>query len=238
MKTRVYSCARVAETTSAYIDGLLLAAERQEFETHRGSCARCRRQVDHACKLAASLRAMPMRRPPVTLTSRLRVTASREALRRRTNATWPARLHELRRDFQLFMDNLMRPLAIPTAGGFFSALVLFSMLAPGLARNVHLNNDVPTVLYTEASVKSRLNVGFSNQDNQDVIVEVTIDDQGRPVSYVIPVDQPLAQNPAIRRAIENNLLFTVFEPARTFGQPMGGKIRVSLRASTIVDVKG
>lgn len=235
MKTRVYSCARVTKDCSAYLDGLLPAEERRGFEAHRASCAECRRGVAEARQVQTSLRSLPVRHAPPTLTTRLLVTASREALRNRTRATWSSHVREWRRDVQLFTDNLMRPLAIPTAGGLCSALLLFSMLAPGLARNVQLSNDVPTALYTEASVKGRLNVGF---ENQDVIVEVTVDDQGRAITYEIPPGQPLANNPGIRRAIENNLLFTVFEPARTFGRPTAGKIRVSLRASTIVDVKG
>lgn len=234
MKTASYSCAKVAKATSAYLDGLLPPSERHEFEAHRSACDRCRQQVREARELASSLRALPVRNAPAYLTTRLRITASREAIRRRRNATWRGRIDAFREDVQLVFDNLMRPLAIPTAGGFLSALLLFAMLAPGLARNVHLSNDVPTGLYTGASVKSGLNVGFSNQD---VIVEFTIDEAGRAISYDIPTGQPLGNNPSIRRAIENNLLFTVFEPARTFGQPMGGKIRVSLRASTI-DVKG
>ena len=36
-------------------------------------------------------------------------------------------------DFRLYANNLMRPLAIPTAGGFVSALLLFGVLAPSLA---------------------------------------------------------------------------------------------------------
>ena len=48
------------------------------------------------------------------------------------------------------MGELMRPLAIPTAGGFAAALVLFSMLAPSLAvRGGSVSTaDTPTGLYT------------------------------------------------------------------------------------------
>ena len=44
-------------------------------------------------------------------------------------------------------------------------------------------------------------------------------------------------NEALRREIENNLLFARFTPAMAFGQPKQGKLLVSFRRSHI-DVKG
>jgi hypothetical protein len=41
----------------------------------------------------------------------------------------------------------------------------------------------------------------------------------------------------LRRSIENNLLFTTFQPATAFGLPIAGKIRISFRSSRI-DVRG
>jgi hypothetical protein len=132
------------------------------------------------------------------------------------------------------MHNLMRPLAIPAAGGLVSALVLFSILTPPLTIGVvSANNDIPTVLYTEASLKS---VPFVYGDD-DIVVELTIDEQGNMVDYKLPTRSHLDESPDLRRLFESNLLFTKFTPATTFGQPMVGKVRISFRASRI-DVKG
>jgi len=129
----------------------------------------------------------------------------------------------------------MRPLAIPTAGGFASAMVLFSVFASGLGMPTctATHVDVPTGLYTEASVKSYLPLGFQNSD---LFVELTIDDQGRVVDYTLPaMSSPASQE--LRRNIENHLLFTQFNPATSFGQPIVGKVRLWFRSSRI-DVKG
>jgi len=93
--------------------------------------------------------------------------------------------------------------------------------------------DVPTQLYTEASVKSTSPVSFGDDD---VVVDLNIDDQGRILDYKI-VDGPHIMKTELRRAIEHKLLFTQFTPATTFGLPMAGKIRISFRNSKI-DVKG
>ena len=96
----------------------------------------------------------------------------------------------------------MRPLAIPTAGGFVSALLLFAVLAPGLTtRGATPGNDVPTVLYTEASVRSFIPLGFHNEN---ITIEVTIDGDGRVIDYSLP-NGP-SKDPALHRSIENYLL--------------------------------
>jgi hypothetical protein len=144
-----------------------------------------------------------------------------------------------RTSFRLWSQNLMRPLAIPTAGGFLSAVVLFcllpiGMISPSLALSVATITDVPTALYTDATVKSISPVGFTDED---VVVELTIDDQGRILSYTIPDCPHSVKCPGLRRNIESSLLFTQFTPATTFGQPMSGKVRLSFRNSSI-NVKG
>jgi hypothetical protein len=186
-------------------------------------------------QLRSVLRTMPVRVPPVGLATNLRVVASREAQRRRAHSSLTARWLTLREDLRLWMNNLMRPLAIPTAGGFVSALVMFGILAPSLAIPpvVARANDVPTVLYTGASVKNFLPIGFEGGD--DLVVEITVDENGKLVDFSIP--NPVSGESRMHRSIENQILFTSFYPATRLGQPMSGKVRITFRSSRI-DVKG
>lgn len=207
----------------------------QRMRHHLATCPECAEDSAHVAELRSKLRAMPAPAMPAELSTRLRVTASREAARRRTRQTLQATVASWIADFRLWTDNLMRPLALPTAGGFASALVLFSVFSSGIAipicKATHV--DVPTGLYTEASVKNYLPLGMNESD---VVVELTIDDQGRVVDYKLPaLSAPLSQE--LRRNIENHLLFTQFNPATSFGQPMAGKVRLWFRSSRI-DVKG
>jgi len=179
------------------------------------------------------LRMLPSRRPSTDLSMRLRVLASQESARRQSHASLRKTLQTWFADFRLFADNLMRPLAIPTAGGFISAMLLFGVLSPNLVtRGAVVSNDVPTVLYTEASVRSFIPLGFHNED---ITIEVTIDDEGRIIDYSMPNGRP--KNHALNRSIENYLLFTQFTPVRNFGQAVKAKVRLSFKSSRI-DVRG
>jgi len=209
------------------------------MDAHVDGCIQCAAQIQQMRQLRSTLRRMPVRVPPASLRTQLRVVASRELVRQKSRASIPAMWAEWRGNFRLWSQNLMRPMAIPTAGGFFSAMVLFCLLpvgmaSPSLALSVVTLTDVPTALYTDATVKSISPVGFNDED---VVVELTIDDQGRILNYTIPDCPHAVKCPGLRRNIESSLLFTQFTPATTFGQPMSGKIRLSFRNSSI-NVKG
>lgn len=178
--------------------------------------------------LSHALRSLRPRVQPLGLRTSLRVLASRE-LRRRTGIVWLDRVH-------LFFDNLMRPLALPFAGGIFSTVLLFSMcLAPSYPMRGQGSFDVPITGTTQPTVKG---TGPILPTGNDVTVYVTIDRQGRMVDYAIVSGGNGTDNDPLRRNIEIQLLLTEFNPATTaFGQPTSGKMRLSLRSSSI-DVRG
>jgi hypothetical protein len=233
------SCGTAAEHVSAFLDGILPVAEQRQMDTHLDGCENCSLRLVQMRQLRSTLRRMPVRVAPSSLSTRLRVAASREAVRQKARASFPAMWADWHTTFRLWSQNLMRPLAIPTAGGFLSAVVLFcllplGMISPSLALSVATITDVPTALYTDATVKSTSPIGFNDED---IVVELVIDDQGRILSYSIPDCPHMLKSPGLRRNIENSLLFTQFQPATTFGQPMSGKLRLSYRNSSII-VKG
>lgn len=229
------SCSQVAHRLSALLDGQLTVAERRSLELHLDACADCAAKAQTLRKLHSTLKKLPVRIPPPSLTMRLRVTASRERARREQRLTWRTRWSGLRLDLRLWANNLMRPLAIPATGGFLTAVFLFTMLLPGInARNYSVINDVPTVLYTDPAAKNVVPLAFSDDD---LVVEVTVDENGRMVDYSIADCKHVAASPQLRRAVENILLFSEFTPATTFGQPRQSKIRLSFHNSRI-DVRG
>jgi len=177
--------------------------------------------------LSRALRSLPRRVPPADFTSSLRVVASRERLRALgRNIVFADR-------FRLFFDNLMRPLALPFAGGVFSTVVLFSILMPMYPVHASSTTDVPTGLRTEAALLVTAPIAASPGD---VIVDVTIDADGRMIDYKV-ISGNVARDETLRRSIEGTLLLTRFVPATAFGQPVEGRMRLSLRTNHI-DVKG
>jgi hypothetical protein len=229
-------CEEVRRKCRGFHRGQISEPEREQVLVHMEECPACAEMTLSVRELRRAVQALPVRTPPADLNLRLRVVASREAARQRAAGSWWKLAGACASDWRLWANNLMRPLAIPTAGGFVSALLLFGILAPNFqvpGNVVSANDDVPTGLYTEASVKRFMPVGF---EGDDVVVELTIDDQGRMVDYSLPELQQRTSR-AMRKSLENRLLLMEFNPATSFGQPTAGKVRVYFRSSRI-DVKG
>jgi len=196
--------------------------------------------------LSRMLRALPKRNPPADLAIALRVHASRERQRllvlsspRGAFADWCGRLRLLAR-------NVMGPVALPAAGGVFSAIVLLGMwIVPTYPARVNSAFDVPTELTTEVGVRSageahRLAQGIAQAvavAGDDVVVDVRIDALGRMVDYRIVSGPGAVLAPGFRRSLENLLLLTEFVPATAFGKPGLSTLRLTLSPSS-VEVRG
>jgi len=203
-------------------------AERHAVNAHLHVCRSCAAESAERERIRAAMRALPRMAPPPELTVRLRVVASRERERRRHG--W---LRRAATGAWLLFDGLMRPLAVPLAGGICSTLFLFGLLVPSFAW-VPSAQDVPIGWSTEPAVKSMYPIGF---EDGEAVVDVTIDDQGRMVDFNIVHGSGDTDSASFYRSVENALLFTVFTPRTAFGQPVGGKLRLTFRSSH-VDVKG
>lgn len=212
---------------SPYIDGRLPEGQRLRLRAHVRECQACSLRLEQLRQVRGTVRVLPKMVPPAELQVALKVIASRERARKTDPVMSPwAR-------FLVHLNNSMRPLALPFAGGLVSAVMLFSIIAPAYpVINRMTTPDVATVLYTEASLKSVAPFEFTGED---IIVDVTIDETGRVVDFELP--QSPGQSPAMRQAIANSLLFAQFAPATTFGQPTTGRLRLSFRRSHI-DVRG
>src|SRR5437764_8327634 len=98
----------------AYFDNSLPDKEGLALRAHLRDCGRCSRRSDGYRLSRRALRALPQRTPPMELTTRLRIAASRELAQQAMGSSrfrdWAGRL-------KLALDNLMKPLALPAAGG-------------------------------------------------------------------------------------------------------------------------
>jgi hypothetical protein len=185
--------------------------------------------------IGESLRSLSVKVPPAELRTSLRVIASRERQRRLEHRNFATMWQTWRENAQLFVDNVVMSLALPFAGGVFSTVVLFSMfVVPAYPLLSNSDTDVPTVLNTPVAVKSI--APFSVGDT-DVVVDVTVDEQGRMLDYAIVSGASVLANPQMRRRLENALVFSNFTPATTFGRPMISKMRLWFHSSRI-DVRG
>ncbi len=228
-------CQAVERRVSSYLDDLLSVEERRSVEAHLESCPACALQTQQLARLRTRLRALPAQTPPPELDFKLRVMASRERARIATRVTYGLMFRHWLEHASLLTGNLMRPLALPFAGGLVSAVVVFSMLVmPQFSARTAVSDDVPTMLTTEASLKSTLSFGLGDDD---IVVDVLVDESGRMLDYWVPDGQRWAADSQLRRSIEKTLVCTQFTPATMFGRPASGKLRITLRRSH-VEVKG
>jgi hypothetical protein len=179
--------------------------------------------------LESALRRLPGRVPPAGLTTSLRVIASRERQRRLERHTWLRALAAWYERTCMAANDVMRPLALPFAGGVVSAIILFSAwLVPTYPLQASGGSDVPTMLTTQATLKGATQTSASSGD---MAVDVTVDGEGRMVDYDIVSDSGALQDAAVRRRLENFLFLTEFVPATAFGRPVAGTVRVPIYAS-------
>jgi hypothetical protein len=218
----------VEKWLSAFLDQALPRDEAESVSQHLSGCRECAARLKELVELRKLLRGLPEERIPVKLASQLQVMASREQARR-IRTRWQNCLSWMR----LVIDNMMRPVAIPLAGGITTALVLFSMLAPYLtvrAANFDSRTDVPfDWLSTQGTmIETPLLEGLEpfGFRGDEVEVLLTIDSNGQITDYSCAngkIDREVIDN------IGNSLLFSSFEPPTMFGRPMSGKIRVRFR---------
>lgn len=227
------SCATVQKSLSAFLDGKLYAQEYEGVVQHLGCCQECAARSRELMELRRLLRNLPSSPVPAELASELKVIASHEAARRRAGL-W----ERWRIGLRLAIDNLMRPVAIPFAGGIVSAFFLFAMITPTLTiRAADARTDVPAYLlgfYKPHGVMiDTPPFGFQGDEIEMVL---TIDRNGQITDY------SCTQGNVGREIVDkigNMLLFTSFEPPTMFGQPISGKIRVTFKkGEDIVVVRG
>ncbi|MFB3825669.1 MAG: zf-HC2 domain-containing protein [Bryobacteraceae bacterium] len=214
---------------SAHLDHQLPDEEGVRVEQHLASCRECAARSREFAQLRSGLRSMAYARPPAELISRLQVVASRERARRLERLEAGSALRRVLAQFSLLMDNLMRPLALPFAGGLVSALCIFGMLLPTLWLRIgNAGGDVPTAFYTQPSLEDLGPVDFLSDET---VIEVTVDERGRITDYTVPSGK-LARD--LESQMANLVLFSSFQPATLFGRPTSGKVLVSFRRSRIV----
>jgi Putative zinc-finger len=228
-------CLSVRQRVSEYLDGAVSAEERRALKRHLNGCHQCALESERYSQLREKLRSLPKRVPPADLTTRLRVVASKVRLESFGGASsW----RRWRDRVELSLRNLMRPLALPAAGGLCSAVFLFSTLVPMFKSAYAFGGpgDIPTMLTTEPLLKYAGPITFADSD---AVVDLKLNDQGRIIDFTI-VSVPGQQNEALRRSIENSLLFTEFRPATTFGRGVASTVRISFRSSgsSRIDVRG
>lgn len=194
---------------------------------HVEKCGTCYGQYRSLLSLRNALRALNSPAMPDGLTERLRVLASHERERFLSRVDFAARFRHWGERLKLSFDNMMRPLALPFAGGLLTALstlVIFACVMQTTAFPNNVRSDVPLPmiandpdgeeLYWAGQAPQLLPVTEYVKSDATVAL-LLIDPQGRVADYQV------AHGEATRE-MKNFFLLSRFTPATSFGQPTWG----------------
>ncbi len=242
------SCEHARARISSLLDHRLGAPERRDTLAHLQSCGPCRDEYQALEKQRLAMRSMEQPAVPSVLTQRLRVLASHERLRIMVRASFSARFRHMADNARLFMDNMMRPVALPFGGGLLSAVLLFSMLAPGLSvsRSRGFDPSVSSmvtlpygrlvgatgelagatgeVVSVEVAGFVSVEAGSIPSSTDSTLVELTVDRYGQIRDWRM-VQGELTPD------VKSVILFSTFDPATYFGVPTDSKVLVAVHAA-------
>lgn len=217
-------CSEAQPLLSSYLDRAVSGAEMHEISAHLNECAPCQKEyvlLENTHSLVSSL---GRRQPPSDLALKIRVGISNERARSSLS---------LYQRYTLRLENAIRGLMFPATAGVLSAVLCFGVLVGLLVpAQVSANDDVPSAFYTPPRLQvsdypeSQLNL------DSPVVIEAYVDSTGRVENYRIISGRDDAD---IREQLNRALLFTVFVPAQSFGQPVSGKAIMSF---SHINVKG
>jgi len=217
------SCQTVRQSVSDFLDHRLGENQRTRVAQHLAACRECAVYFDQLSHLRQDLRSLRVQPVPQRLRTQLQIVASRERALWNSTKTLPLAMGNLAVNLKLAIDNLMRPLALPLAGGLVSALLLFSVLVPTLGFRPVVGKDVPIGLYTAATLVEVSPVGVNSDET---VVELFVDAKGQATDYSV---QRGHVSPELQADLNQMMFFSRFTPATWFGQPTNGSVLVSFR---------
>jgi anti-sigma factor RsiW len=220
-------CDLIRDGFSGYLDGAVSGAAMQKISRHLEECPACASEFAEWRNAQVLLSSLGPAKAPKDLSLRLRVALSHEAA------------HSTRENldrWRIRWENTVRPLILQFSAGLASTLLLigsvsllvgmFASPEPLSARDQPLGMaSAPRFLYS--SVEPAGAIG--DRDNP-VIVEAFINREGRVYDYKI-----VSGTTDMRTStqLQNALLFSVFDPARTFGEPVPGMVVLSFSGVSV-----
>jgi len=220
-------CAKVQSEFSAYLDGAVTGRMMQDISRHLESCGFCEAAFESLRSVQRSLAMLGSAKAPADLGTRLRVVIPHE--KAATKARWIDGL-------AVKWDNTFRPILVQVSAGFAGSVALVGgiMLLLGMvaAPEPVMANDEPlgamtTPHYRYSAVTPRPIV----TNGSVIVVEADVNELGRVYDYRI-VSGPA--DAAVQSQVVDQLLLSVFEPARVFGAPVRGTVVMTFSGISVV----
>lgn len=219
-------CTDARSLMSSFLDGAMTGKAMRSVNDHLEGCATCCEEyflLVESQKLVSSVGRITA---PPDLALKLRVAISQQAARSR-GRSWQG--------FVVKFDNIFNAFMVPATAGVVSAFIIFGLLI-GVLMPGQLSalNDVPTALFTPPELASSpFGAAMGYLNTESLVVEAYVDANGRVQDYRILSAPEAARD--VMPELKNMMIFTVFKPATTFGQPSSARVILSFAK---VNVKG
>jgi anti-sigma factor RsiW len=219
------TCTNAQSQFSPYLDGALSGAEMRRIAEHLEACPHCSRHYKSLRRTQSLVAALGRKPAPPELALKIRVSLAQQRrvpLQRR----FEGYLVRLEHAFNTFM--------LPATAGLVTSVIVFGLFV-GLfvvpRSSATIGNDVPTSLYMPPRLSSS---PFTQALDTEapVVIEAFVSPRGRLEDYRIIAGE---DNARIRKQLDRSLLFAIFEPAMSFGQPASGSVVISFSG---INVKG
>ena len=248
------SCSSIRDRFSEYLDGALTGVAMQQVGAHLETCTACAADFAGWRQMQETLSDLGPKKAPDDLALRLRVALSQE--QSRTPKASLAR-------FQVRWSNTFAPFLLRASAGFASAVVLLGTAAllvgafasPDTVEARDEGSDAatsPRFLYSmtesnsldsldnaadagreverRSGSRARAAVFTTDSSATPIVVEAYVNSEGRAYDYRIISGPNDAQ---ARARVETLLLFSVFAPARVFGEPVHGVAVMTLSGISV-----
>ncbi len=221
------NCSVAQKLLSSYIDGCVSRRQLAEMNEHVNACQECGARFASMQRMQSLVNSLGRKVAPPDLALKLRVTLSQEVANAR-RSRWEM--------MRVRWENAFNAIMVPATAGLVTTMIIFGVLIGFLyaPAPVRASNDVPTVLYTPAQLRStpfELTMGVTSAES--LVVEAYVGPDGRVQDYRILSSPEDAE--AILPQLKNMLIFTTFQPATAFGQPTSGRVILTFSK---VQVKG
>jgi hypothetical protein len=225
------SCKNVEEQLGLLLDRRLPSAERSQVLAHLESCRACARELESMQDLRAAMRAMAAPQVPAELTAQLRVTASHHLAAVARRRDFRARIDYWVMRVRLAFENLMRPVALPFAGGLLSSFSCFFFLLPSLSFQHNYGLEPPIAFRPTPEIVSsftdpdgsiegvknaKLEWGSQMVTPNEVSLSLLVDPSGH------VQDWNLYGGGELTKEMKDLILYSKFIPATSAGQPAWG----------------
>ena len=251
------SCSSIRDRFSEYLDGALTGVAMQQVAAHLDRCEACACEFSEWRSMQQMLTELGPAKAPADLALRLRVAISQEQTRtaRESLARFQVKWSNTFAPFLLragagFASAVLLVGSVALLIGAFaspeaveardevsdaaatSPRFLYSMIeSNSLENNAELPASVTEMVKRTATAHGRAMVFTTDTSSDPIVVEAYVSSQGRAYDYRI-VSGP--SDADARARVETLLLFSVFEPAKVFGEPVQGVAVMTLSGISVL----